>query len=98
MSEGINLTDIPIRLAEGINVDVFCGGLICSLILMLILVLPMVIVVRGKHGSLFLEVGAILMIMGICIGIGWLPIWFLLIIALVSALMISDFMKRRRKG
>lgn len=94
-SNPINLTEIPIRVADALNVDVFCGGIFCSIVLMLILVLPVIILVRGKSQSWILEVSTTLIVMGICVGIGWLSQWFILIVALITALMIYDFIKRR---
>lgn len=98
MTNGINLTEIPIRVADALNVDVFCGGIFCSIVLMLVLVLPVIIVVRGKGSSWIVEVSTTLIIMGVCVGIGWLSQWFILIMALITALLVYDFMKRRRQA
>ena len=89
----INLTDIPYRVADSLNIDVFAGQLICSCIFMMILLLPITIIARSKHASWIPEVAMALIAMGICIGIGWLPVWFLLILSLLIALMFAGKMR-----
>ena len=86
----INITDIPYRVADSLNVDLFAGQLICSCVFVMILLLPITMIARSKHASWIPEVAITLITLGICIGIGWLPVWFLLILALLVALMFSD--------
>ena len=85
----INLTDIPYRVADSLNTDLFAAQLICSSIFMMIGMLPIAIITRSKHASWIPEVAITLVIMGVCIGIGWLPVWFLLIMSMLVALMLG---------
>ena len=89
----INLTDIPYRVADSLNVDVFAGQLICSGIFMMILLLPITIITRSKHSSWIPEVAISLVAMGICVGIAWLPVWLFLVLCLLIGLMFAVKMR-----
>ena len=90
---GLNLTDIPYRVAESLNIDIFAGQLLCSIILIQICLLPITIIARSKHASFIPEVAVTLVVMGFCVGIEWLPIWFFLILSLLIALMFAGKMR-----
>jgi len=90
---GLNLTDIPYRVAESLNIDIFAGQLLCSIILIQICLLPITIIARSKHASFIPEVAVTLVVMGFCVGIEWLPVWFLLILSLLIALMFAGKMR-----
>ena len=90
---GLNLTDIPYRVAESLNIDIFAGQLLCSIILMMCCLLPITIIARSKHASFIPEVAVTLVIMGFCVGIEWLPVWFFLVLSLLVALMFAGKMR-----
>lgn len=91
----LNLTDIPIRVADAFNVDTFAGQLICSGIFMMICIFPVTIISRAKfsNSSWIPEVAISLITMGICISIDWLPVWFFLVLCLLISLMFAGKMR-----
>ena len=90
---GLNLTDIPYRVAESLNIDVFAGQIFCSLILLMICVLPITIIARSKHASFVPELAITFVTMGFCIAIEWLPVWFFLVLSVLVALMFAGKMR-----
>lgn len=89
----INLTDIPLRVAESLNTYPFAGQLICSAIFMMILILPTTIITRSKHSSWIPEIAIVLISMGICVGIGWMPVFFFLMLCLIVAILFAGKMR-----
>lgn len=92
-SSNINFSDIPPKLGEALGIPTFASQLLMSGILMLMFLLPITMLTRKGRGSWIPEVAVTFVIMGFCIGIGWLPYWFLLIIAMLTALMFSGRMR-----
>ena len=90
----INLTDIPIRVADSLNIDNFSGQLICSCIFIMIVLIPIAMITKGKYGSMIPECAITLVVMGICIGIGWLPVWVFLVFCMLIGLMIAVRMRK----
>lgn len=78
----VDLTQIPYYLGVQLNVGTFAGGIIASGILLLVIILPILIITRGK--GLFAQIAIIFIIMGAEIAIGWLPFWFLVMLVVLS--------------
>jgi len=55
--------------------------------------LPVAIIARKKGSSIYIELFVSFCIMGICLALGWLPVWIALIFALLVALMFGDKIK-----
>lgn len=91
--EELNLTDIPYRVADTLNINLFPAQLLCSIIFMMICILPITIIARSKHASWIPELTVGLATMGFCIAIAWLPVWFILILSLLIALLFGTKMK-----
>lgn len=89
----INLTHIPIALADQMNIDLFPAQLFCSSVFMMIVIMPVSIIARSKRASFIPEVAISLIVMGFLIGIGWLPYWFLIILSVLIALMFAGKMR-----
>jgi len=89
----INLQNIPTQLAEALGIPTFAGEMIVSSLCMLGGLLPICLLTRKGRGSWIPEVAVTFVIMGTCIALGWLPYWFLLIIAMFVALMFSGTMR-----
>jgi len=83
----LNLTDIAVRVGVALTTTTFAGQLICSAILMMCTVLPITIIARSKKAGFIPEIATVFVSMGVCIAIGWLEPWFLLIVSLLVALM-----------
>lgn len=89
----IDLQSIPTQFAEALGISVFAGQMILSSIIMLTFLLPIALLTRKGRGSWIPEVAITFVVMGSCIAIGWLPYWFLLVIAMFVALMFSGTMR-----
>jgi len=89
----LNLTDIPYRVADSLNIDLFAGQILCSVIFMMICLLPITIIARSKHASFVPEIAITFVTMGFCVSIEWLPVWFFLVLSLLVALMFAGKMR-----
>jgi len=72
------------------GIPLFAGQLLCSTIILLIFVLPTALIARKKNASPIAELVLGLCVMGVCLALGWLPYWILLILAFLIALMYAD--------
>jgi len=92
MSAGeVNLFDLPSRLAEMLNIPLFAGQILATGIVMLVFLLPVLYLTRGKSVVATLFSGFIALCL--CIAIGWLPVWILLVLVLLIAAMWSGKIK-----
>ena len=78
----INLLEIPDHLATALGIPLFASQLLTCSLVMLIVLLPIAIFAK-RNTILTLIIGFTLM--GFFIAIGWMPFWFLLVIALLIA-------------
>lgn len=89
-SESVNLGDFRTQLASALNVSLFVAGLIASLILMLLVLFPSMMIAGYFGGSgavLFTVIIVGLATSGVCMAIGWFPIWLYAIMCLAIAVM-----------
>ena len=84
----LNLTYFPTALAAKLSISVFAGGILASMILTLAFVLPTAIWSKTLIPPLFIGI----LSLGACIAFGWLDYWFLLLIAMLIALMFGSKM------
>lgn len=80
-----NLMDIPIYLGEKFGVSTFIGGLIASLILQLIVLLPVGMLIKGKHTPIVITMIG-MTLMGVTVALGWFPVYIFAVLTLVIAL------------
>jgi hypothetical protein len=87
----VNLLDIPAQLGERLGVGEFAGGLICSVILLMMTVFPTALLNRSRRGGggPIAELIIGIATLSICIAIGWLPTWILLIMILLVVALLS---------
>ena len=90
----IDLTDVPVVVAESLNIDLFAGKLICSAILIMIFLIPISMIVKSKYGSWIPEMSITLIVLGICIGIGWLDAWIFILLCVMVGLGIAVSMRK----
>jgi hypothetical protein len=90
----LNITDIPRNLGIQLGAGTFAGGLIASAILILALVLPTALIARKKNTGFVPELVMGFLGLCICVGIGWLSYWILLVIALLVAVMFAGTMRK----
>jgi len=94
--ETVNLADFPQKLADALNVSLFVGQLLASLILMALFLLPSMLI-AGYFGG----VGAVLFVIitvglgtsVVCVALGWMPVWVLFVIALMEALLLAGSLR-----
>ena len=84
----INLTYFPTALANKLSISPFAGGMLASMILTLAFVLPTAIWSKTLIPPLFMGI----LCLGACIAMDWLDYWFLLLIAMLIALMFGSKM------
>ena len=84
----INLTSFPTILADKLSITDFAGGIVASLILTLAFILPTAIYSKTLIPPLFVGI----LCLGACIAMNWLDYWFLLLIAMLIALMFGSKM------
>ncbi|MBA7492011.1 hypothetical protein ES702_02560 [subsurface metagenome] len=84
-----DLTALPTQLAAHLMIDTFTAGLICSAILILIPLLAITIITRSKYSSWIPELALSLVLMGVCVALTWLPVFFIVAFALIIALMFA---------
>lgn len=89
----VDFMNIPQQLADHLNIPLFGGQILASGIMLMIFLLPITIIARGKKAGFIPELGTTLVIYGFCTAIGWLPYWFLLILCMLIALMFAGTMR-----
>lgn len=79
-----DFTQLPTYLDNQIGVGTFVAGLLLSLVFEMFVLIPVMLMTRGKYFSLymvfFFAVAAPL------VGLGWFPIWLYIILILAIAL------------
>jgi hypothetical protein len=93
--ETVNLGDLPQQLADALGVSLFVGQLLASSIIICLFLFP-TLMLSGYYGgaSATVYTGLIvgLVTAGICVGLGWLPVWlFAVTCLLIAVLMGSKF-------
>jgi len=88
-----DLNALPTQVAAHLMINVFTAGLICSAVLFIICLLPMTIVTRSKRSSWIPELCLSLILLGFCVAMTWLPIFFIIAPCIIIALMFSGKMR-----
>jgi len=84
----LNLTSFPKFLADSLSISEFAGGMVASMILTLAFVLPTALYSKTLLPPMFIG----MLSLGACVAFGWLDYWFLLVIAMLIALMFGSKM------
>lgn len=88
-----NLTALPDQVATHMQIDIFSAGLLCSGVLLLMALIPTTIIARSKKSSWMPEIAVTLIFLGFEIAIGWLPVFFIVMLCFIVALMFSSRMR-----
>ena len=88
------MSAIPITIAEGLKIDLWAGKLVCSAILILIVLIPLTMIVKSRYSSWIPECALTLLIMGFCMGLGWLDAWIFLVFCMLIGLMYAMKMRK----
>lgn len=89
MSETVDLTGFPQALANQLGISLFAGQIMASTIFLAMILLPTLFVSK-KFGvaSIATYVMAI-MGLSVCVAIGWIGYWVLVLVVMMVALMFS---------
>lgn len=85
----VDLTNFPLRLSEAFNISVFAGGLVASMIVMMAFILPVAIWSKNLTNGIFVG----FLCLGFSIAVGWLDIFFILVPALIVAILYAGKMR-----
>jgi len=100
-SDVVNLENFPQQLATALGVSLFVAGILASTILLCLILFPSIMIAGyfGGSGSVMyalLIVG--LPISGVCVALGWLPVWLFLVTCLLIAVMFASKMRELITG
>jgi hypothetical protein len=90
--EVVNLGDFPQKLADALNVSLFVGQLLASLIFMAIFLLPSMLIAGywgGAGAVLYTVIIVGLASSGVCVALAWFPVWLYAIMCLLIAVMFA---------
>lgn len=79
----VDITTLPLVVAEMLGITEFAGGIFCTILLMLIIEVPLFIYVK-RIGMVHLLMAFLVVAFGVALG--WLGDWFLLMFALFGGL------------
>jgi len=87
--EGIDFTEFDERVGDALGIGEFAGGLLLS-VLLLVIVFGVVGIVskRKPNDSHVLFLGFV--VLSACIGIGWFPVWSVVFLILFVALLFGS--------
>jgi len=89
----VDLSEFPTRLSEMLGINEFAGELLASTLLMALFLFPAMMIARGSANQTYIILFVGFSVMGICIALGWLPYFMLLVIVLIVALMFAGKMR-----
>ena len=99
--EVVNLGDFPQKLADALGISLFVGQLLASLIFMALFLFPAMLIAGyfgGAGAVLYTVIFVGLGSSGVCVGLGWLPVWLYLVTCLLIALMFASKMRELITG
>jgi hypothetical protein len=94
-----NLTTVPSQVGTQLGVGAFIGGLLCSLVVLMLILVPIMIMTKGKQFTLYLILT--LVTLAPLTALGWFNLWVMILIVLAIAvklgLTIADSLGGMRK-
>jgi hypothetical protein len=93
-NDEVNLMDLPQHFADAFNIGLFPAQIFTTGIIMMIFMLPIAIWSKTIVPPIF--VGFV--VMGLCVALTWLPVWFLVVTAMLVALMFAGGMRNWLSG
>ncbi len=98
-ASSFNVTAIPSQVGSQLGVDAFIGGLLISILLLMLVLIPTMIMTRGKAYSVYLVLA--LATLAPLTALGWFNVWVFIVIVLVIALgtgqKVAEFLGGLRK-
>ena len=83
-ARSFDITEIPVLIDEQFGCGEFIGGLLASLALLSIVMLPLMYLTKGKAYGIYIIFG--LSVLGVLVALGWAPVWLYIIIILALAI------------
>lgn len=84
----IYLSDLPQAVASAFNVDEFTAGILCSLLTLVMFILPIILAKRGRS-NFITELIIGIVVVSLVMALGWLPAYVGLVINLLCAIALS---------
>lgn len=79
-----DLMGLPEQIGIAFGIGTFAGGILASAVLILMWVVPITILVRGR-ASIFISMISCVLILSFAVAISWLPLFTLILIVLMIA-------------
>ena len=98
-AESFDIMSVPEYMDAQLGCGEFIGGLLASIALLMITLLPLMVATKAKQPTLYLVM--FFAVAAPLVGLGWFPIWLYIILILAIALgfgqKLSDFLGGLRK-
>lgn len=98
-AEPFNVTSIPEQVGNQLMVGAFVGGLIVSIVILLFVLVPVMIITKGKAYQVYLVL--MLSVLTPLVAIGWFNFWVFIVIVLAISVgiaeRVADFLGGRHK-
>ncbi len=99
-AETFDLTEVPTYIDNQLGVGEFIGGLLASIFILMLTLVPLMVLTKGKQYTVYIIVA--LAVLAPLVGLGWFPIWVYILIVLAIAVglgrQISDAIGGLRGG
>jgi len=82
-AETFDLMEVPTYIDNQFNCGEFIGGLLASLFILMLTLIPLMVLTKGKQYTVYIIVA--LAVLAPLVGLGWFPIWVYIIIILAIA-------------
>lgn len=83
-ARSFDIMEVPTLIDEQFGCGEFVGGLIASVVLLSLIMMPLMYLTKGKAYGIYIIFG--LSLLGVLVGLGWLPVWLYIIIILALAI------------
>ena len=87
-ADTFDLMEVPNYLDTQLGVGVFIAGLLASIFILMITLLPIIIMTKGKNHTLYILV--FFAVLAPLVGMGWFPVWLYIILVLAIALGLGE--------
>lgn len=89
VTEAVNLLDIPENLGRALGIGTFAAGLMSSIFFVMLIFVPLAIF---SADSIYPWIFIGLPLLGVCVALGWMPAWFMIVTCLLVAAFWSEKM------
>lgn len=92
-ADTVDISEVPQRIASALGLELLAGRMLASSIFVCLTIFPTLLLTNKykNQGEAAIVVG--LLSLGFLVAAGWLSVWFLIIISLITAYLFSSKMK-----